>query len=546
MMPGDAGAPSPQCLGAAMWRHAAVDSSPESSRSAAGRKRTWEEIAAGSSGSPSPESPRASSAGWGAAAFGSGTDSPGSPTARETDDDIFGDDLDEPTLHNVGHALGGPSVEGEGCVVVHGGNSDEADDAAEASGRSSQALRVELRRMARQADGRLMPALDTLLELLAQHGLKTDENSRAVALRSLTQRCPLASTKATAAINDTSAKGMSKCTILAASAFRALVFREVRSVVSGIIKDVGRLENSRILSVTEKSRYDETPMRCRVVAAMSVGVDGGNAAEHALQLVSDFPLQHQLECSVDASPAKLLQTELSFSILIRVREQHFLVNIPVPTPIQSLQRNTAECVLQALRESTPDVLSSLPDQGIRQQRFSVTDRGSGMIRAERGWTGKRPQVTTLHMTCDVHRCSLIRDRCLSPMEHHVRGMIHMALGFREAGATALFRKALRRVIAARFRFQHGRAPVGVLERNQSLLALRLKGSVSSVEVSENVCAIPGSPKHVWAKGSCIPRAFGRPTILGSLRAFGEHVKVCRHKFPNFRAHERSRPHQGVA
>ena len=468
----------------AMWRHAAVDSSPESSWSAVGRKRTWEEIAGGSSGSsssPSPESPRASSPGWGVAAFGVGTDSPGSPTAREADDDLFGDDLDEPIVHDVGHALGGP-VEGEGCVVVYdGGNFDEADDEAEAPGRSSQALRLELRVMANHADGRLMLALDTLLELLSQHGLETDENKRTLALRSLTQRDPVASKQATAAINNTSAKSMSKCTILAASAFRALVFREVGSVLSGIIKDVGRLTNSRILSVTEKSRYDETPMRCRVVAAMSAGVDGGNASEHALQLVSDFPLQHQLECSVDASPAKLLQTELSFSILIRVREQYFLINIPGPTPIQSLQRNTAECVLQALRESTPDVLSSLQDQRIRQQRFSVTDRGSGMIRAERGWTAKRPQVTTLHMTCDVHRCSLIRDWCLQPMEHHVRGMIHMALGFREAGATALFRKALRRVIAARFRFQHGRAAVGVLERNQSLLALGLQGSVSSIE-----------------------------------------------------------------
>lgn len=477
-MSGSGQQPEPPPLDA--WRAAAVNSSSsESECEGRGLKRGWAEVAVSSGGGSSDEGDsdqHEAATGWAAAAAAASSQESSSDPAGDAGRDVAqtppaAADPPRPDSPEVGLGADDAQREQE-AIAPHAGPVEDGLALLRRDGAPSRSqLRAELTAISSCPAATVSTALALIEDLLGQDGLKTNEELYEAALSALTQRRPVSSLKATAAIGGLPAKQMAMSTTVGAAAYMALVWHDISRTMARVVGDAQGCPDAAVLSITEKCRYDETPMHCRALSLSNTAMPA-QAPGIVQSGVGGFPLQCALEIAVDSSPAKLLQSELAFAVLLRVRGRYHVMHLQVPTPIQSIQRCSGECVLQALREVTPPVLS-MPGLGdTRLQRFVVTDRGSGMLRAERGWNKDRPNVVTLHGNCDVHRCSQVRDWCLRPAETHVKGMIHFALSFREAGASTLFRKALRAVITVRFRFRLGHPPAEVLARNRALLATR--------------------------------------------------------------------------
>lgn len=303
--------------------------------------------------------------------------------------------------------------------------------------------------------GALGDALRVLLEWINCKDLHVDPKRLRIAYAHLSERVPVASIASTAAKFGVSPEIQMRCQLLGSAAFVCMARHVAAEVLQHIAGRVEQVDGARLLSITEVSRYDETPMHARTTSAQRVAVPmagdvGGSGLPTSL---TDMAIGSIFEVATDSSPAKLLQSELHFVFLYSVHGEYYFLKLRCPVFVQSIQRCTGENVLQALREHTPNVLESA-NAGVahRKQRFAITDRGAGMLKAERGFAELRPDVVSLQGTCDIHRCSILRDRVMAYAERHVSGLIHMMLSMHEAGGVAAFRSAIRRVLEERLVF----------------------------------------------------------------------------------------------
>ena len=317
-------------------------------------------------------------------------------------------------------------------------------------------------------------ALDLMVELSDRGALASDGPMVNACTRFLSEPCPIASQKMVAARYGVDAKRFGTASLLAVEAVLSYQERSVSDMLQGLLTAIADSPEIKLLSVCERSKYDETPMFARTLSATRIDLlprapltpqSGGE--ELALPVAA-------AEFTIDASPAKLFQSELTFGFLLQVNGSYIALHMPCATPVQTLERSTAECILQALREHTPPVLDNpVVPEHIRLLRVATTDRAKGNLRAERAWAAARPNVTSLLSTCDVHRISTLRDVALRPMAANSRGLLHFSLSLRDAGAVPSLRKSMRQVLAERFVFRVGAPPPLCVERQNELARLLL-------------------------------------------------------------------------
>jgi len=355
-------------------------------------------------------------------------------------------------------------------------------------GEDPHALRAQLQ-LFRSPDGcSVQEAYIAALQLFGsikpgRSDLQMQKAVKDIMLRNL----PIGSRRSRAAALGITDHTLKRATVLGASAMVELGCLQLEDIMLQLVNELGDCPDGRLISITEVSRYDETPMVARVLSSVPLDLSLFDDVRPEPEAVSSADASaggmHVTEFSIDTAPAKLLQSELTFVLLYRMAGKYTCLKMRVPVRVQSLQRTTGECVLQALREHTPGLLShpGLPHV-TRKQRLVVTDRGGGMLRAERAWRERREDVVVLQHTCDIHRCSAIRDKAMTSMESNISGLIHLALSMREAGSVASFRKAMRTVILKRLKIHTGRPPRACQEHHRRVLGIFIASGTPSERI----------------------------------------------------------------
>ena len=193
-----------------------------------------------------------------------------------------------------------------------------------------------LRRRLRVLGGPGNPAsvidgLGMLLKLVDRSGLKTRESIRKEASTFLTKQRPISTSTAKVSTTSMARQSIAATDITAAATFLALFGQELSSLIESFLADLLACEDVVILSATERSRYDETPMYCKVTTAVSQhGV--GPAVAGVLSTMT-FPVSSGVaEISKEPCPAKLFQSECSIMIHYRRQDKYYCLGIPIPTP----------------------------------------------------------------------------------------------------------------------------------------------------------------------------------------------------------------------
>ena len=232
-------------------------------------------------------------------------------------------------------------------------------------------------------------------------------------------------------------------------------------------------------------KYDETPTKVRVAVASHLhdtsgsGKDGlpafsggdhilvpkvasnGQHLQRFLQLQNIAP-----RCMPQsATHAKILQTELELGMLYENiagdgKKSHVWVKGSVPCPLQAMDRSTGEAQLSCLLENIATVpeLKRFADPFILKMRTTTTDRYGANGRTEEGMRGQFPGFVSLHLACDVHRCSTSIGNALKTCQTDITGLLNSALALSDLGSVKKLRDALTAILFDELRVEHSQPP----------------------------------------------------------------------------------------
>jgi hypothetical protein len=208
----------------------------------------------------------------------------------------------------------------------------------------------------------------------------------------------------------------------------------------------------------DAARYDETPMMVRSAGASSTSTSTPTSRNErfsgALPLA---PLEHAVqwspndgECASTVSPhSKILQTESTYGMLLRVNDKFIGVMGSVVCNLQLLETCSARCLM-----ASQVALSSItPACGMfkHRVRLSSTDRAASNILCEKNMATqlKDALFDSVRLGCDVHAVSRIHTKVFSLAEPQVTGVLRHALSLAGGAHMNLFRKAIRLEIRRR-------------------------------------------------------------------------------------------------
>ena len=222
-----------------------------------------------------------------------------------------------------------------------------------------------------------------------------------------------------------------------------------------------------LIAYSDAFTYDETPLKAAIRDSVPAEAREPQAPEEA-GLAPDLTLMQELiaKAKLHSSSCKILQTRQCFGLLVAQGEKSWSIRGDTLTPLQVLERNTAEVVKQILQTSAA---SSPHSQGFQfKARVVCTDRAGANIKAERSLAEERgPAWQTLHTFCDLHAVSSSLVGTFDGLlPEHVTGLIRCALSLREGPALACFRRCLREEIAKRLVIRRGQPPSDAQEHKK--------------------------------------------------------------------------------
>ena len=164
----------------------------------------------------------------------------------------------------------------------------------------------------------------------------------------------------------------------------------------------------------------------------------------------------------DARTVKVFQFRTTFTVLYKIADTIFEVVLPVPSHMQSADRNTAEVVMRLL-DSWFDIpgLFSLEDAASYRLQLIIADRGSQNVKATRLWSESCPldgKDNELTLWCTTHGAATALKASASLCGQLVSGCISIALAARPAGAITLLRDILYWFIRSRLCLRRGTPP----------------------------------------------------------------------------------------
>lgn len=235
-------------------------------------------------------------------------------------------------------------------------------------------------------------------------------------------------------------------------------------------------------------RFDETPSKIKVsdLEAAQFPTDrdsqdraGGKTTQASQQL------------------AKILQTELSITMLLRSRDlndsssRYLLLTGFVPTALQVLDRQTGRNLKSAL-ESSMNVpgFADLSNRFDRRCFLFTTDEFSANFSAQHGLQLSHG-FWRLSLMCDVHKGSTVQGRVFDLTGPAISAIINFALSMTAAGSVGKLQAYLSDILSSRFALQIGRPalPQEVLDNNKRILDLFLAvPDRFAVETADSVSA----------------------------------------------------------
>lgn len=199
-------------------------------------------------------------------------------------------------------------------------------------------------------------------------------------------------------------------------------------------------------------RFDETPSRIKVkdLDSAFLPTDSQSGAGKSTQASQQL--------------AKLLQTELSISMLFRETSSgggqgqgsHLLLTGYVPTPLQVLDRQTAQNLKQAL-----DASMNIPGLEETAAAFSsraflfCADEFSANGLTQFGMQATRPGWLRMSTLCDIHKGSTVQGRVFDLTGPAISAVINFALSMQAAGSVGKLQALLSDLLSARFELQVG-------------------------------------------------------------------------------------------
>ena len=222
------------------------------------------------------------------------------------------------------------------------------------------------------------------------------------------------------------------------------------------------------MSITEHTRYDETPMKARVKDPEKFG---GDDRSTTLALASTGALRGIATECVSTHVVKVLQTERKVSMLYKLPSGAFLaIKLVVPTWLQSLCDGKAETYFQALLATRLELPQNLMASFKRRQRFVCSDSDAAVLKCERCVSAALPTATTLHTKCEIHRCYNIHSAVFGQLEGTLSVIKHIALSLNASDAMRAFRASLRELVLDRLDYKAGSVPAARdIERNKQVL-----------------------------------------------------------------------------
>ena len=261
------------------------------------------------------------------------------------------------------------------------------------------------------------------------------------------------------------------------------------SLETSITKALGPSRNLKVY--VDAARHDETLMKgsmragsARDVPASSALAVGSGESQVSADAVFLQTLESQL--TTTAVSLKVLQCQSSFAMLIQVGQQHCTIVGQSATPLQIVERTTAEVMRETLLRLSSASVSSL--EFPFRTRVACTDAAGSNFRAEKAIAQERT-FASLHWTCDVHRTATSYSKTFdSLMGAHVAGMIHTALALQQAGGIALFRLCLKEEIRKRLKVMKGVPPPAARVYKEGVLRLFLSSQTSGAMVQRVLLA----------------------------------------------------------
>eukprot|EP00971_Amphidinium_carterae_P044161 868937-Amphidinium_carterae.3 len=213
----------------------------------------------------------------------------------------------------------------------------------------------------------------------------------------------------------------------------ALVFCSdmVRRQVEQVL--VRHIPSDKLICAVEVGAYDETPMVVRVSDNCPESRGGDAETQHSVQL-TELLKTVAPGTSKEKMVAKVLQVKQSHAFLVQVGAQHIMIVGDALLPLQAMQRNNSNVLLEILQR-----FSSFSPACKRFQchsRCVVADKAKCNPKAETHLQdSRRLSSTTSLLQCDLHNIAACTRKTLDGLlGHHCSGLIRLALSLQVGSA----------------------------------------------------------------------------------------------------------------
>lgn len=227
---------------------------------------------------------------------------------------------------------------------------------------------------------------------------------------------------------------------LGAAAFHIERYRVVRMLES--LSEQVLASGGDCLTISLRFRYDETPLKLKVVSKEPVAEGEVNAATHVC-----LPTAASL-VEESSSSTKLVQIEIKGSALFRLGGQYHTSTFSMPSNLAVVDRCTGAAYKSLLHRSCPD-MAQLEGRFRRSERLSTTDGDKACCLAERAIAHEERHKSHGHSLCEIHRIALLAKKAYRLMSFELSGLVNIALSLRVPGGMRAFRQILRRVLSER-------------------------------------------------------------------------------------------------
>lgn len=207
-----------------------------------------------------------------------------------------------------------------------------------------------------------------------------------------------------------------------------------------------------LLLYLDISCFDETLLAFSVLdSGVTIAPDGSPVAISDATRSGSLAAPAQSVASVavfsrDKHKTKMLQTQSSVCVLVRVGCQLRIFESSSLDWLQVVERTTGDVIRHALELS--DGRSPHSEEFRTRVRIATADKAASNDRAEQGLLSRRPPGwQALRVYCHVHMTATAHTRCFALVDDVISGAVNYSLSLSVGSEMKAFRSALRSIIA---------------------------------------------------------------------------------------------------